>query len=117
MSDVELYDDGMKSLESYLKKYAQKASTENVLDTMEKGAKEFVKDLLMLPKPRRQIQKPGYRTSIFFRFIRSRFSWIRSVLYSDTSRDTTCPVSPANSAARIVLPPGAAHRSMTVLPG
>jgi len=42
---------------------------------------------------------------------------IRTWQHGDTSRDNTCPVSFVYSAARIVLPPGAAHRSITKSPG
>ena len=58
MTDVDVH--GLDDLEKELMEYAKKASPESVLDTMEKGAKEFVKDLLMLPKPRREIAKAGY---------------------------------------------------------
>ena len=35
-------------------------SDDKALDAVEVGAEEFVKDLLRLPKPRSQINKPGY---------------------------------------------------------
>ena len=43
-----------KDLEDYLK------SVENVQDVLEVGAKDFVKDLLKLAKPKSRIRKSGY---------------------------------------------------------
>lgn len=51
---------GLEEFEAMLKEYAAKVNPENALDAVEAGAKEFVNDLLKLPKPRSAINKPGY---------------------------------------------------------
>lgn len=51
---------GMDELQNELKKLMDKASDEKALDIVEKGAEQFVEDLLKLPKPRRQIRSAGY---------------------------------------------------------
>lgn len=38
----------------------QKWTKKSALDAIEEGAKEFVNDLLRLPKPRRKVTAPGY---------------------------------------------------------
>lgn len=48
------FEDLSKELEYYIK------NVENVQDVLEVGAKEFVTDLLKLPKPISQIRKSGY---------------------------------------------------------
>ncbi len=48
------FQDLANILESYIKE------TDNVLDVLEAGAKEFVNDLLKLPKPISKIKKAGY---------------------------------------------------------
>ena len=50
--------EGFKELEEELKKYVAKA--EQPLKILEVGAKEMVKDLLKLPKPKSKIRKSGY---------------------------------------------------------
>ncbi len=49
---------GFEILSEILEKYADKA--DNVIDVLEVGAKEFVNDLLKLPKPISKIRKAGY---------------------------------------------------------
>lgn len=51
---------GLEEFEAMLKEYAAKANPENALDAVEAGARDFVNDLLKLPKPRSAINKPGY---------------------------------------------------------
>lgn len=58
MSDLNVDVDGLKELEELLAKYADK--TENVVEILEAGAKEFVEDVRRLPKPRSRIRKAGY---------------------------------------------------------
>lgn len=55
----EVYD-GFDGLIKLLNDYAEKADTSRVEKALESGAKEFVEDLLKLPKPRSKINKPGY---------------------------------------------------------
>lgn len=43
-----------------LKQYAKQVDPESALDAIEAGTKEFVNDLLKLPKPRSAVRKPGY---------------------------------------------------------
>lgn len=50
--------DGFQELSDMLKNYIEK--TDNVIDVLEFGAKEFVSDLLKLPKPISNIRKAGY---------------------------------------------------------
>lgn len=49
---------GFEALSEMLEKYADKA--DNFIDVLEVGAKEFVNDLLKLPKPISKIRKAGY---------------------------------------------------------
>lgn len=49
---------GFEALSEILEKYANKA--DNFIDVLEVGAKEFVNDLLKLPKPMSKIRKAGY---------------------------------------------------------
>ena len=58
--EIEFIDSGLSEFEDLIKEYAEKVSDDKALDAVEVGAEEFVKDLLRLPKPRRQINKPGY---------------------------------------------------------
>lgn len=50
--------EGFKDLADMVEKYAK--SVDNVTDVLEAGAKEFVNDLLKLPKPISEIRKAGY---------------------------------------------------------
>ena len=58
--EITFDDSGVEDFEKMLKQYAAKADPENALDAIETGAKEFVNDLLKLPKPRSEVKKPGY---------------------------------------------------------
>lgn len=49
---------GFEALSEILEKYADKA--DNFIDVLEVGAKEFVNDLLKLPRPISKIRKAGY---------------------------------------------------------
>ena len=49
---------GFEALSEILEKYEDKA--DNFIEVLEVGAKEFVKDLLKLPKPISKIRKAGY---------------------------------------------------------
>lgn len=49
---------GFEALSEILEKYVDKA--DNFIDTLETGAKQFVNDLLKLPKPMSKIKKVGY---------------------------------------------------------
>ena len=49
---------GFEALSEIIEKYADKA--DNFIDILEVGAKEFVNDLLKLPKPMSKIRKAGY---------------------------------------------------------
>ena len=51
---------GFEDFEEMLKQYSENVSSDKALDAVEEGAKEFVNDLLGLPKPRSQITKAGY---------------------------------------------------------
>ena len=51
---------GFEDFEELLKQYSENVSPDKALDAVEEGAKEFVNDLLRLPKPRSQITKAGY---------------------------------------------------------
>ena len=50
--------EGFKDLADIIEKYADNA--ENFIEAQELGAKEFVNDLLKLPKPMSKIRKAGY---------------------------------------------------------
>lgn len=50
--------DGFDELSKIIENYANE--TKNVVDILEDGAKEFVTDLLKLPKPISKIKKAGY---------------------------------------------------------
>lgn len=69
--DVEFYDMGFQEFEQMLQEYSEKVSEEKALDAIESGAKDFVNDLLKLPKPRSSINKPGY-THIIDTFLLER---------------------------------------------
>lgn len=56
-SDVYGYE-GFEALSEIIEKYIDEA--DNVVDVLEAGAKEFVNDLLKLPKPISKIRKAGY---------------------------------------------------------
>lgn len=58
MSDEVYGYSGFETLSEIIEKYADKA--DNFIDTLEVGAKEFVNDLLKLPKPISKIRKAGY---------------------------------------------------------
>ena len=51
---------GFEDFEELLKQYSENVRPDKALDAVEEGAKEFVNDLLRLPKPRSQITKAGY---------------------------------------------------------
>lgn len=59
-SEITFYDGGLEDFEELLKQYSENVSPDKALDAVEEGAKEFVNDLLRLPKPRSQITKAGY---------------------------------------------------------
>ena len=50
------FDDFSKMIEEFLERTDEDA----VLEAVEEGVKEFVEDLLRLPKPKSQISKAGY---------------------------------------------------------
>lgn len=50
--------DGFQDLADIIEYYAK--GTDNFIDVLEVGAKEFVNDLLKLPKPMSKIKKAGY---------------------------------------------------------
>ena len=58
--EITFDDSGMQEFENLLKEYAAKVNPESALDAVEAGAREFVNDLLKLPKPQSVINKPGY---------------------------------------------------------
>lgn len=58
MRKQEIIDDGFDELKKLLQQY--EISENEVIDAMEVGVKEFVRDLRKLPRPRSQITKPGY---------------------------------------------------------
>lgn len=57
MTDIYGYE-GFQDLAQIIEKYA--TNVDNVIDVLETGAKEFVGDLLKLPKPISKIRKAGY---------------------------------------------------------
>lgn len=58
--EITFDDSGLEDFEKMLQQYARQADPQNVLDAEEAGAKEFVSDLLKLPKPRSEVRKVGY---------------------------------------------------------
>lgn len=58
--EITFDDSGLEDFEKMLQQYARQADPQNVLDVEEAGAKEFVSDLLKLPKPRSEVRKAGY---------------------------------------------------------
>lgn len=58
MSDADFYGEGFDELEKLLGDYAKK--TENVIEILEVGAKEFVSDARKLPIPRSRTMAAGY---------------------------------------------------------
>mgnify|MGYP001016483850 FL=1 len=56
--EITFDDSGMQEFENLLKEYAAKVNPESALDAVEAGAREFVNDLLKLPKPQSVINKP-----------------------------------------------------------
>ena len=58
--EITFDDSGMQEFEELMKQYAENVSEEKSLDAVEAGAKEFLNDLRKLPKPRSQINSPGY---------------------------------------------------------
>lgn len=58
--EITFDDSGLEDFEKMLQQYARQADPQNVLDAEEAGAKEFVSDLLKLPKPRSEVRKAGY---------------------------------------------------------
>ena len=59
-SEITFDGGGFEDFEELLKQYSENVSSDKALDAVEEGAKEFVNDLLRLPKPRSQITKAGY---------------------------------------------------------
>ena len=59
-SEITFDGGGFEDFEELLKQYSENVSSDKALDAVEEGAKEFVNDLLRLPKPRSQISKAGY---------------------------------------------------------
>ena len=53
-------DEGFNSFEELLKNYSSKVDNSKVDKALEVGAKEFVNDLMKLPKPISEINKSGY---------------------------------------------------------
>lgn len=51
---------GFEELENMLSDIAKEISQDNLLDVLEDGVKEFAEIMHKLPKPRSQINKPGY---------------------------------------------------------
>lgn len=60
MNDITFEDSGMEEFQDMLGSYLSKVDEKSALDAIEEGAKEFVNDLLRLPKPRRNVTAPGY---------------------------------------------------------
>ena len=60
MNDITFEDSGMEEFHDMLGSYLSKVDEKSALDAIEEGAKEFVNDLLRLPKPRRKVTAPGY---------------------------------------------------------
>lgn len=60
MNDITFEDSGMEEFQDMLGSYLSKVDEKSALDAIEEGAKEFVNDLLRLPKPRRKVTAPGY---------------------------------------------------------
>lgn len=58
MSNETYKFEGFQDLENILENYADKAN--NFVDVLETGAKEFVNDLMRLPKPMSKVRKAGY---------------------------------------------------------
>lgn len=58
--EITFDNSGLEDFEKMLQQYARQADPQNVLDAEEAGAKEFVSDLLKLPKPRSEVRKAGY---------------------------------------------------------
>ena len=52
MNDITFEDSGMEEFQDMLGSYLSKVDEKSALDAIEEGAKEFVNDLLRLPKPR-----------------------------------------------------------------
>lgn len=59
MSDI-FSMEGFDAVEDLLNELIRRTDEEAVLDAIEEGVKEFVKDLLRLPRPKSQISKSGY---------------------------------------------------------
>lgn len=58
MNSTEFYDTGFEELEELLTEYAK--STDNVINVLEIGASELVRDVRRLPRPRSSINASGY---------------------------------------------------------
>lgn len=58
MSELDFYSDGFDELSKLLEQY--KIDDMEVVDVLEEGAKELVKDVAALPKPRSAIKTAGY---------------------------------------------------------
>lgn len=62
-SEITFDGGGFEDFEELLKQYSENVSPDKALDAVEEGAKEFVNDLLRLPKPRSRSPKRGTRIS------------------------------------------------------
>lgn len=82
-SEITFDGGGFEDFEEMLKQYSENVSSDKALDAVEAGAKEFVNDLLRLPKPRSQITKAGY-THIVSTFALERTDSV-CVPYNSTS--------------------------------
>ena len=58
MSETEFFDAGFEELEAILSEFAK--SAENVVNVLEMGASELVKDVRKLPSPRSRMNGSGY---------------------------------------------------------
>lgn len=56
----EFYEDGFNAFSKLLGEYSRKMDEDKIVEALEYGAEEFIKDLKALPKPRSQISAPGY---------------------------------------------------------
>ena len=58
MNDTEFFDAGFEELENILSEYTK--SAENVIEILEIGAAELVRDVRRLPSPRSRVNAGGY---------------------------------------------------------
>lgn len=71
MNDITFEDSGMEEFQDMLGSYLSKVDEKSALDAIEEGAKEFVNDLLRLPKPRRKVTAPATPIRCIFTSISS----------------------------------------------